>query len=152
MRQRNPIAAYQKAIELNPQNDRVYNSMGWVYLLQDDFTQASKSFDEAIRLAPDNYSPVLNLGLLYALQGNMDGANKQWKKGLELCKNDNDWQKLTRAFYTVAIGECEQGIFEMQAAIAAGASIAALQNVLKYAEVLAQGLPETLDETQHLEL
>jgi tetratricopeptide (TPR) repeat protein len=133
------IAAYQNAIEIDPKYISAYNSLGWTYLLKGDLTQAKDKFQEAINLDPKEYSPVINLGLVYALQGNVDEAQNQWHKGLAICQGSDAWDRATRALYTIAIGETELGLTEMQKVLDEESSaVGALRNVLEDAEVLAR--------------
>ena len=137
------IAAYQKAIELNPNYTNAYNSLGWSYLLQGEFELAKANFEQAIQLDPAGRSPVLNLGLVYARQGQQDEAIGKWQQGLALLETDMGetpglWDRATHALYVLALGEPEQGIREIQAAISEGASLPALKDALGDAEILAQ--------------
>ena len=133
------IAAYQKAIELDPKSVLVYNNLAWTYLLKGDLTQAKDKFEEAINLDPKNYSLVFNLGLVYALQGNVDEARSQWQKGLAICQGSDAWDRAIHALYTVAIGETERGMTEMQKVLdEEGSAVGALRNALGDAEVLAR--------------
>ena len=75
---------------------------------------------------------------MFALQGNLEAAHREWQKGLVLCQNDNVWERSVRALYTVALGEPNRGIAELQAIVEAGAPMKALRNVLGDAEVLAR--------------
>ena len=133
------IAAYQQVIELDPKYDSAYNSIGWTYLLKGDLTPAKEKFEEAINLAPNVSAYVFNLGLVYALEGNVDEAHNQWQKGLAICQGSEVWDRAMRALYTVAVGETEQGIAQMQKIIDEEDSVVeALRNALGDAEVLAR--------------
>jgi tetratricopeptide (TPR) repeat protein len=134
-----PIAAYQRAIELDPKGALAYSNLGWAYLLKADLTQAKDKFEEAINLDPKEYSYVLNLGVAYALQGNIDEARIHWQKGLALCQASDAWDRAIHALYTVAIGETERGMTEMQKVLdEEGSAVAALRNALGDAEILAR--------------
>ena len=132
------IASYQQAIALDPNYADPHNGLGWTYLLIDQLVDSQTAFETAIKLDPENYSLWLNLGLVYAMQGNLDAAYTQWHQGLERFKNNNDWDNAVRALYTLALGNADQGIAAMQAVIAAGASVGALQNIWGDAEILAR--------------
>jgi tetratricopeptide (TPR) repeat protein len=132
------IPAYQKAIELNPESYWLYDQFGWVYLLQDNLDEASRSFEQAIRLAPEHYNPVFTRGSVYALQGNLDGAKQRWQEGVNLCPIATNWKKLLRAVYVIAAGDHQQGLTELQAAIAANERRWDLEDALDHAEILAR--------------
>jgi len=133
------IAAYQKAIELNPNYSWAYNSLGWTYLLTGDLTQAKDNFEKAVNIDPKNYSPILYLGLVYALQGNVDEAKNQWQKGLAICQGSDGWSRFSRSLYTIAIGDTEKGITEMQKVLdEEGSAVGVLHDILEDAEILAQ--------------
>jgi len=132
------IASYQQAIALDPNYADPHNGLGWTYLLIDQLVDSQTAFETAIKLDPENYSLWLNLGLVYAMQGNLDAAYTQWHQGLERFKNNNDWDNAVRALYTLALGNADQGIAAMQAVVAAGAAVGALQNVWGDAEILAR--------------
>jgi len=132
------IASYQQAIALDPNYAAPHNNLGWTYLLIDQLVDSQTAFETAIKLDPENYSLWLNLGLVYAMQGNLDAAYTQWHQGLERFKNNNDWDNAVRALYTLALGNADQGIAAMQAVVAAGAAVGALQNVWGDAEILAR--------------
>ena len=133
------IDAYQKAIALDPKYDSAYNGLGWTYLLKDDLTQAKDKFEEAINLDPQESCYVFNLGLVYALQENLEEACDRWKKGLILCQGTDTHDRAIRALYTVAVGETEQGITQMQKIVDEDSSaVGELRGVLGDAEVLAR--------------
>jgi tetratricopeptide (TPR) repeat protein len=133
------IAAYQKAIELDPKDASAYSNLGWTHLLEGELTQAKDRFERAIDLNPNLNNWIFNLGLVYALQGHVDEARSQWEKGLALCQGSNAWDRAFHALYTIAIGETELGITEMQKVLdEEGSAVEALCNALGDAEILAQ--------------
>jgi tetratricopeptide (TPR) repeat protein len=133
------IAAYQQAIQLDPKYDSACNSLAWTYLLKGDLTLAKEKFEQAINLDPNASAYVFNLGLVYALEGNVDEAQNHWQKGLAMCQDSDAWDGAIRALYTVAVGETEKGIAEMQKIIdEEGSRVGALRNALGDAEILAR--------------
>ena len=133
------IAAYQKAIAIKPDYDSAYNRLGWTYLLQNELTKAAENFNKAIELDPKESCYVFNLGLVYARQGEMETARQQWQKGLTLCQADKAWDKAFRALYTLALGNKEQGLTEMQQLMAEeNVSVRALRDALDDAKILVK--------------
>ena len=134
------LVSYQQAIQLDRNYGSAYNNLGWVYLLKNDLIQAKNKFEQAIDLDPNNYISIFNLGLVYGLQGNLDRARSQWQKGLAFCQSNNVWDRALGALYTVALGETEFGIAQMQNLIEEekGETLGALRSALDDAEILAR--------------
>jgi tetratricopeptide (TPR) repeat protein len=89
----------KKALELNPNNDRVYFALGWLYKDQGNFSQAEESFKKAIELNPKNDYAYAGLGWLYKDQGKFLQAEESFKKAVELNpKNDNAYAGLGRLY------------------------------------------------------
>ena len=68
------IAEFKKALELNPSNVNVHNSLGVCYGLQAEYTQAIEEFETALSLDPGEYMALYNLGLIHALTKQPDRA------------------------------------------------------------------------------
>jgi tetratricopeptide (TPR) repeat protein len=134
------VIAYRHAIELDPKCASAYNGLGWAYLMKNDLVKAQEKFEYAIPLDPKRYYPIFNLGLVYALQGNIEEAKSKWNQGLQICyQGSNGWSRAYRALYTVAIGEVEFGINEIQQLLAADKSaIGVAREILGDAQVLAR--------------
>jgi hypothetical protein len=58
------IAEYQKAIDLEPENDKAYGYMGYSYYLNGDLDKANQSLQKAIALNPDDENSYYNLALV----------------------------------------------------------------------------------------
>ncbi len=114
------IAECRLAIELEPRNPDFHSSLGWYYLSRGDLTKAEEALEEAGRLDPTNHLPFLNLGLLRALQGQPAEAKSLWEQGLALFKGTDDASKLTRALYTLAIGDQNRSLDEMRKVLKEG--------------------------------
>ena len=133
------IAAYEKAIEIKPDYDYAYDRLGWTYLLQNELTKAEEHFNKALEIDPKSSSSMFNLGLVYAMQGNIAPAHQQWLKALELRQGDKAWDRAIRALYTLALGNKEQGLTEMQQLMAEeNVSVGALRDALGDAKILAK--------------
>ncbi|MBE9066530.1 tetratricopeptide repeat protein [Leptolyngbya cf. ectocarpi LEGE 11479] len=131
------IASYQKAIEIDPEYDYAHDRLGWVYLLYDQLDKAQQSFEKAVSLDETDRSYILNLGLVHARKNNLESAHDCWQRGLKLIEGDSLYDKAVIALYVLALGDSEQGITDMQTTIEAGASVAAVENALGDAEILA---------------
>ena len=66
---KNATAVYDRAIELNPQNEVLFNNRGFSRLLQKQFSEAVKDLKVAVRLKPNLRIPRLNLQLALAWKG-----------------------------------------------------------------------------------
>ena len=63
------IAAFQKALELDPKAAKTHNNLGNVYLTQKNINLAEKEFQTALRLDPGNRDSNYNLGVLEMIKG-----------------------------------------------------------------------------------
>ena len=68
------IAEFKKALEMDPSNFNVHNSLGVCYGLQGDYTEASEEFKSALSLEPEEYMALYNLGLVHVLTEQPDRA------------------------------------------------------------------------------
>ena len=77
---------YQEAITLTPQDPRLYNNLGSIFLAQSNNMEAEKAFLKALSLQP-NYARVYhNLGDLYSTQKDTQRALDAYQKFI------NTWQ------------------------------------------------------------
>ncbi|RME01659.1 MAG: hypothetical protein D6814_01055 [Calditrichaeota bacterium] len=88
------IAAYKKALALDPNWGIVYNALGYVYIKIRDFNKAEEALRKYAALAaPDDPNPFDSLGELYFLMGNLDDSIMNYELALEVAKAQNtDWQ------------------------------------------------------------
>jgi len=66
-------AAFNRAIELNPNYDAAYANLGAVYYAQQKLDLAEETYNKAIDLSPTDADLVYNLGAIY-LQQSLTGA------------------------------------------------------------------------------
>ncbi|MDA0269366.1 MAG: tetratricopeptide repeat protein, partial [Cyanobacteria bacterium] len=130
------IDAYQNAIKLDPKYASPHNGLGWLYLTQDNFAAAADHFNQAITIAPGTSAYLFNLGITFARQGDLTQAQATWQKALALYAGNTDWAKATIAFYTIALGDVQQGLADLKALTEKGLQPAALRDVLGDAEQL----------------
>lgn len=78
---------YKKAIELDADNYRIYEGMGYLYIRMENTKKAAEAFNKAIELAPDVAWNYYNLACLYSLSGNTKKAlvslEQAFQKGMQ---------------------------------------------------------------------
>ena len=83
------LATYAKALELTPNNARVYSNIGTAYWSQKNYEMAIYNLNRAIELKPTGQLPdegdyYYNRGAAYKESGKIDFAILDFKKALEL--------------------------------------------------------------------
>jgi superkiller protein 3 len=73
------VAAYKKAVELNPSYDAAYANLGAVYYAQQKLDLAEEAYSKAIELSPDDADIIYNLGAIYLQQSLSEGGPDQEK-------------------------------------------------------------------------
>jgi tetratricopeptide (TPR) repeat protein len=68
------LGEYLHALDLDPTNANVLNSLGVCYGLQKRHDEALKAFEAALQQAPGEVMPIYNAGVVHLLQGNRDAA------------------------------------------------------------------------------
>ncbi|MDD5129756.1 MAG: tetratricopeptide repeat protein [Candidatus Omnitrophica bacterium] len=82
--------AFQKALALNPQNDKVYIEMGMFYRDRGELPVAEEAFQKALALNPQNDKAYFGLGWIYLHQNRLSVAEEAFQKALALnSQNDN---------------------------------------------------------------
>jgi tetratricopeptide (TPR) repeat protein len=59
------IAAYSRAIELNPDDAEAYNNRAYTYMVEQNYAAALPDLDRAIELRPDYVNALMNRGDIY---------------------------------------------------------------------------------------
>ncbi|MFH0930408.1 MAG: FlgO family outer membrane protein, partial [Candidatus Zixiibacteriota bacterium] len=77
------IAAYQKAIEIDPLSKLSYNCLAYAYNSIGDFEKSLWAINKYISLAPDEPNPYDSRADLYAWNGKLDQAIESYRKALE---------------------------------------------------------------------
>jgi superkiller protein 3 len=80
----NAIASFLKVVEINPENDRAWDSLGNLYRITQRISDAIYAFEKATSLDPNKYLYRYQLGTSYAADGNYAAAIAEIKKSLEL--------------------------------------------------------------------
>ena len=78
------ITAFERVIEINPNNTEVHNNLGLVYHNQGKYPQAISEFEKVIRLDPNNAMAYYNLGLVYKEQGKITESEAEFKKAKDM--------------------------------------------------------------------
>lgn len=78
------IWAYQKAIELNPDNAETYNKLGLIFRGENRVNEAIICYKKALAINPDFLNAVFNLANALRLNKNLDEAINYYYKALEL--------------------------------------------------------------------
>lgn len=68
------IQEFKRALQLEPANVNVHNSLGVCFGVQGDYNTAINEFQSAVELEPESYMALYNLGLVSMLNGNRDNA------------------------------------------------------------------------------
>lgn len=82
----NRRAAYPEltlAIQLDPKNARYHQTLGTLYLYNQDYPSAERETLRALRLDPGYAEGHNNLGLIYLSQGKLSEAAAEFRKALE---------------------------------------------------------------------
>lgn len=82
------IAAYTKAIEINPSDFSFYNNRGIVYHTRKKYREAIGDFSKAVELNPDSSFTYSNRGVAYEDSGDIEQAIADYRKAVELDPND----------------------------------------------------------------
>lgn len=124
------IAAYTKAIELDPNFAAAYTVRAMTYTNQDKYNLAMTDVTKAIELGFTNAATYSIRGRIYRLQGTYDLAIADLTRAIEL-DPDYEWAHYERAKACIqqAIADYEHGL-----------QIATDQGLRKYAEAALQAL------------
>ncbi|MEZ4577462.1 MAG: tetratricopeptide repeat protein, partial [Desulfobacterales bacterium] len=84
----------QTAAKILPDDPRVQDTLGWVYLKLGFYDQAVREFSDSIRQLPDNATLHYHLGIAYYKKGDTRQAKTALEQALKL---DNDFTESERA-------------------------------------------------------
>lgn len=97
-RQRESIAAYKQAVEMDPDNAQLWFELGNLYLNESEFEEALQAFRRSIELNPDMGWAYSNLGTVYMTRGNHEKAIECFERSITLLSEDKDkaisWNRL----------------------------------------------------------
>jgi tetratricopeptide (TPR) repeat protein len=82
------IAEFTRAIQISPNDARIYTDRGRVYHRMNRFPEAMEDFSKAIELAPKDYAGYSERGAVQVSQNQMEAALADLNKALELKPGD----------------------------------------------------------------
>jgi tetratricopeptide (TPR) repeat protein len=74
------IDEFKRALEMDPSNVNVHNSLGVCYGLQSEYESALEEFKKVASIDPGEYMAMFNLGLVHSLRGQPEKALKFFLK------------------------------------------------------------------------
>jgi len=91
------IPAARQAMLIDSENWEVFDVLGWLYLLEKDYTSAERFLSNAFGIAPENAMVNLHLGQVYSLQ-NRDELAKYYLERCIRLSDDSDLINLANKF------------------------------------------------------
>lgn len=85
------LVFYQKAVELDPEYQVVYNDLGIIYEAKGEPERAEASYLKALAIDPYYLSAYSNLALFYESKRDLVNAAEYWKKRYELGNPEDLW-------------------------------------------------------------
>jgi tetratricopeptide (TPR) repeat protein len=82
------VSKYERIVNINPENDRAWDTLGKLYKSLGRYDDAYFCFDKAIELAPNREVYHYHLGLVYTVQNRYLEAVEAFKKTIDL---NNDY-------------------------------------------------------------
>ena len=84
---RHSIAAYEKAIKINPAYSQPYNQLGYAYRFSDKLPDAERTFKKYIELIPNDPNPYDSYAELLMEEGKFDESIASYQKALAIDGN-----------------------------------------------------------------
>ena len=135
------IAAYQRAIQLDPKYAVPHNNLGDVFVKLGRFDEARCEFNERIRLAPENpFTPLVALGVIARHQG-LAESTEHFQRALE------HWEAAWRAKWQTSAELLEN---KAKALLCLGKKDKALQTLAQAIAQRQPGEPIGLDDWELL--
>jgi tetratricopeptide (TPR) repeat protein len=86
------IASYDKALEINPDDDQAWNNRGSALDNLERYEEAIASYDKALEIKPDKYQPCYNRGVILGKLERYPEAIESYDKALEINPDhDQTW-------------------------------------------------------------
>lgn len=82
--------AFERIIELDPDNENAYFELGLIYEELGDLTRAAEYLKKSLELDPNNSAAYVELGNCYREEGNRKGVRMAAKRALELNPNNKE--------------------------------------------------------------
>lgn len=83
-----PIAAYKKAIDLNPQEEISYSNLAYAYERKEEWANAERAYVKSLGLKPDSVFSNRHLGLVLLEQGRAPEALERAQRTQSLAPQD----------------------------------------------------------------
>ena len=110
------VAAYQRAVQYDPENHEIHNNLGAAHTMRGDYRKAEMRYQHALALAPDYADVHHNLGLLYTFEGRFRDAIPQYEKAIQYKPNFADAYNNMGSAY-MELGEIEAAMRHFQTAL-----------------------------------
>ena len=114
------VEAYNKAIQLRPDDWLNHLQIGNLFYQTAKYKEAESAFRKVTELAPDFSTGYKNLGAMFYMQGRYGEAAAQWQKCLELSPTANIYANLGTTYF--AQGLYQESVQAMLQAINLGAN------------------------------
>jgi tetratricopeptide (TPR) repeat protein len=88
------LVMLHKAVEIEPDNGYIVDSLGWAYYKMEKYEEAVKYLEQAVSLNPSD--PLINdhLGDAYLKAGRVNEAKFQWNRALSFDPEDKDKKRI----------------------------------------------------------
>jgi tetratricopeptide (TPR) repeat protein len=123
------ITEFTRAIRLNPNDERYYNSRGNTYYQTRDFDRAVADFTEAIRLNPNSEFAYAHRGEAYRMKGLYDVTIKDCDRAIKI-NPSYDYAYASRGAAYYHKGQTNQAIADLEKAISLYPNYPFAQNLL----------------------
>lgn len=135
---------FERAFEINPKYSLPLKNRALLRLLLGELKRAEQDIRSALQVDPYEAKAKLLLGVLQALRGDLNRAQAIWQEGLILFPEHDLHSRVHRTIYTVALGQPEQGLAELQRILEQEKPPAGLLRAVLEIAHLLQRCPEPL--------
>ncbi|KIM02537.1 MAG: hypothetical protein KU28_12390 [Sulfurovum sp. PC08-66] len=111
------LTAYQKAIEINPKDDKAYYNMGIAYFNLKKYDKAVTAYQKAIEINPKDAKVYHSMGVAYAYLNEYDKALTAFQKAIEINPKNDSTYILMGISYGV-LNEYDKALTAFQKAVA----------------------------------
>ena len=77
------IESYERAVKLTPDDDALYDNIGFSYMQMEVFEKAISYYEKSLDLNPDNFESWNNLGTLYNHKNEFKKAEECYKEAMK---------------------------------------------------------------------
>ncbi len=91
------IEAYERALQLGPDDPDVITDQGVMYVALRQFDKALANFQKANRLDPDHRQSLFNIGVAYAGLEDLDRAEEAWSRVIQAAPGTPDAERARAA-------------------------------------------------------